>query len=145
MSLADQLEFETFAEWADVAHIADRPIAELISEIQTLYQMDSRPWVVGFSGGKDSTVVLQLIYQSIENLSPDERTKPVFVISSDTLVETPMVADLISGTRRKEERSTHHRRHCLPENQSVVLGQSLRERISSSNNQVSLVYGTNED
>ena len=109
MSLADQLEFETFAEWADVAHIADRPIAELISEIQTLYQMDSRPWVVGFSGGKDSTVILQLIYQSIENLSPDERTKPVFVISSDTLVETPMVADLISGTLDEINRAAKKR------------------------------------
>ena len=97
MSVSDQLAFETFAEWADVAHLAGRPIADLIGEIQTLYRMDSRPWVVGFSGGKDSTAVLQLIYQSIENLPAEERQKPVFVISSDTLVETPMVTNLVSG------------------------------------------------
>ena len=55
-------------------------------------------WVIGFSGGKDSTAVLQLVYSVLLSLSQDQRHKPVFVVSSDTRVETPVVVDLLSQT-----------------------------------------------
>ena len=59
--------------------------------------------VLGISGGKDSTVVTQLVFHAIASLPKDKRTKPVFVISSDTLVETPMVTSLIGGTLERLE------------------------------------------
>jgi 3'-phosphoadenosine 5'-phosphosulfate sulfotransferase (PAPS reductase)/FAD synthetase len=37
-----------------------RTVELLLEEIQALYQADAIPWVVGFSGGKDSTAVLHL-------------------------------------------------------------------------------------
>lgn len=64
---------------------------DLLLSLKTQYLSDSRPWVVGFSGGKDSTCTLQLIYQMLNHLSVDERTKPVYVLCSDTLIETPVV------------------------------------------------------
>lgn len=65
----------------------------------SLYEKDSRPWVVAFSGGKDSTVVLQLVYEMlIELKKSDKASKQVFVVSSDTRVEAPNVADYVSNT-----------------------------------------------
>lgn len=64
-------------------------------DVRDIYQSDSRPWVVGYSGGKDSTTALQLIWTAISALPVEKRTKPVYVISSDTLVETPVVSRYI--------------------------------------------------
>ena len=77
---------------------AGRPLSDLLREVKTLYQEDSRPWVIGFSGGKDSTAVLQLVYAVLLALPPEQRTKPVFVVSSDTRVETPVVVELLTQT-----------------------------------------------
>ena len=77
------------------AIIAGRPLVDLIREIQHIYRSDERPWVVGFSGGKDSTVILSLTYAALLSLPPEEIKKPVYVVSSDTLVETPVVVDMI--------------------------------------------------
>ena len=60
--------------------------------IQELYCSDAIPWVVGYSGGKDSTATLQLIWHAIADLSTQDRRKPIHVISTDTLVENPIVA-----------------------------------------------------
>jgi DNA sulfur modification protein DndC len=65
------------------------------SEIRQVYLSDSRPWVIGYSGGKDSTTALQLIWYALAPLKADQLKKPVFVISSDTLVETPKIVDYI--------------------------------------------------
>src|SRR4051812_12547307 len=67
-------------------------VRELTDEIQELYLADEVPWVIGYSGGKDSTAVLQLIWLALQGLEADQRTKPVYVISTDTLVENPVVA-----------------------------------------------------
>lgn len=67
-------------------------IEGLVAEAQRLYLEDDVPWVVGYSGGKDSTAVLQLIWLALERLDPEKRRKQVQVISTDTLVENPIVA-----------------------------------------------------
>jgi DNA sulfur modification protein DndC len=67
-------------------------VAELLDDIRKLYCEDEVPWVVGYSGGKDSTAVLQLVWMAIAELDPRARRKPVHVISTDTLVENPIVA-----------------------------------------------------
>lgn len=65
---------------------------EIIAEIQALYLSDGVPWIVGYSGGKDSTASLQLIWNALSQLPLDKREKPVHVISTDTLVENPVIA-----------------------------------------------------
>ncbi|OBC03470.1 sulfurtransferase DndC [Mycobacterium sp. 852013-50091_SCH5140682] len=64
----------------------------LVSQTQQLYLADGVPWVVGYSGGKDSTAVLQIVWLALAGLDPGQRTKQVHVISTDTLVENPVVA-----------------------------------------------------
>jgi DNA sulfur modification protein DndC len=60
--------------------------------IRQLYLSDDIPWVIGYSGGKDSTAVLQLVWIALAELPSDKRKKTVHVISTDTLVESPVVA-----------------------------------------------------
>ncbi|ALB42520.1 MAG: DNA phosphorothioation system sulfurtransferase DndC [Nostocales cyanobacterium LacPavin_0920_SED1_MAG_38_18] len=67
-------------------------IQALTTEIQELYCLDQIPWVVGYSGGKDSTATLQLVWNAIAELPPEKRTKKIYVITTDTLVENPIIA-----------------------------------------------------
>jgi len=67
-------------------------VAQLQDEIRALYTADSVPWIVGYSGGKDSTATLQLIWSAIATLPVGSRRKTVHVISTDTLVENPIVS-----------------------------------------------------
>lgn len=76
-------------------------LREIHDEIKQVYLSDNRPWIIGFSGGKDSTTALQLIWYALAELKPSERTKPVYVITSDTLVETPIIVNHVSGTLDK--------------------------------------------
>lgn len=62
-----------------------------IGEMRRVYLSDTRPWIIGYSGGKDSTVVVDLAYKMLTNLAPRERNKPVYIVSSDTLVENPLI------------------------------------------------------
>lgn len=66
-------------------------IRALLDDMTELYRCGSSPWVVGYSGGKDSTAALQLVWTMLSGLSPDQRTRPVHVISTDTRVENPIV------------------------------------------------------
>ena len=71
-------------------------VATLTAEIASQYLADEIPWVVGYSGGKDSTAVLQLVWTAIGSVPKNRRRKPVYVISTDTLVENPIVALWVS-------------------------------------------------
>ncbi|HYE36011.1 DNA phosphorothioation system sulfurtransferase DndC [Methylocaldum sp.] len=62
--------------------------------LKELYQADQRPWVVAYSGGKDSTLLLQLICEFL--LSLPLREKQIFVLSTDTRVEAPKVARYVA-------------------------------------------------
>ncbi len=69
----------------------ENTLEELIEEIQYVYQSDKRPWVIGYSGGKDSTTVIELVYKMLLNLPSEKRTKNVYIVSSDTLIENPLI------------------------------------------------------
>jgi len=56
---------------------------------------DNRPWIVAFSGGKDSTLVGHLVFDALARVRPSRRTRPVHLLSSDTLVETPAIAEFV--------------------------------------------------
>lgn len=71
-------------------------LVSIMEEIADLYASDDIPWVIGYSGGKDSTAVLQLVWLALAKMPPAQRKKPVHVISTDTLVENPIVALWVS-------------------------------------------------
>lgn len=73
-------------------------VTAALDVIRETYAQDARPWVIGFSGGKDSTCTLQLIWQALKALPIDQRRKPIHVISSNTLVETPAIVSYIRDT-----------------------------------------------
>jgi DNA sulfur modification protein DndC len=70
-------------------------------QIRKVYLSDRRPWVIGYSGGKDSTTALQLIWYALSDLPPKDLSKPIYVISSDTLVETPKIVDYIDSSLQR--------------------------------------------
>lgn len=75
-------------------------IAQLQEEVRALYTADQVPWIVGYSGGKDSTATLQLIWSALADLPPGSRRKTVHVISTDTLVENPIVSAWVGNSIR---------------------------------------------
>jgi DNA sulfur modification protein DndC len=82
-------------------HGLKKSLARLTEEVIDLYLSDEIPWVLGYSGGKDSTAALQLVWLALSQLPADKRTKPVHVISTDTLVENPIVALWVSKSLEK--------------------------------------------
>lgn len=70
-------------------------------EIRRVYLNDRRPWVIGYSGGKDSTTALQMIWYALSKLQAEQLSKPVYIIASDTLVETPKIVDYIDSSLKR--------------------------------------------
>ena len=64
---------------------------DIINEIMIVYKHDNRPWLIGYSGGKDSTLLVSVVYEAVRRLKPEERTKKIYVVTSDTMVENPVV------------------------------------------------------
>ena len=65
--------------------------SKIKDEMKLVYLHDQSPWMIGFSGGKDSTLLCQLVFEMIESLPEEQRSKPVYVVTSDTMVENPIV------------------------------------------------------
>ncbi|HLT00344.1 MAG TPA: hypothetical protein VK005_02530, partial [Acholeplasma sp.] len=62
-------------------------------QIRTLYlDEDKYPWIVGYSGGKDSSLVTQLVFETLIELKKEgfKLDRDIYVVSSDTLVENPI-------------------------------------------------------
>ena len=75
-----------------MSEITKDTINGLIETVQNLYLADDIPWMIGYSGGKDSTAALQLVWMSIEGLPQNLRKKPIHIMNTDTLVESPVVS-----------------------------------------------------
>ena len=73
-------------------------IESLQDEIRELYLADEIPWIIGYSGGKDSTATLQLVWKAILAIPEDKRKKLIHVISTDTMVENPIVAAWVANS-----------------------------------------------
>ena len=76
-------------------------INSLKKEIVNLYAADEIPWVVGYSGGKDSTATLQLIWSALLELDTAQLKKPIYVITTDTLVENPVVSAWVNNSLKQ--------------------------------------------
>ncbi len=73
-------------------------IRDLEHEIIDQYINDdsSRPWILGFSGGKDSTMLLQLVWNAVKSIPDGARTRKIYVICNNTLVENPKIIEYTS-------------------------------------------------
>ena len=91
--------------------IKSKRISYIIDEItdQYMYSKDlHRPWIIGFSGGKDSTVLLTLVWIALrrirENIEvPFQLKRPVYVVCNDTLVENPIISNYVESVLAKIE------------------------------------------
>ena len=55
------------------SYFNENTLEELIEEIKYVYKSDERPWVIGYSGGKDSTTVVELVYKMLLSLPNEQR------------------------------------------------------------------------
>ncbi len=85
-------------------------IQNLIDEIidQYVYADETnRPWIIGFSGGKDSTVMLQLVWKAISQIK--ELTgivkRDIYVVCNDTMVENPVITEYVYRVLDKIEQA----------------------------------------
>ncbi len=77
-------------------------IRSVIDRLKKEFLADTRPWVVTFSGGKDSTTVLQLVTEMLLELSEEKKDlKKVYIVSSDTGVEMPIIEDYTGNKLNK--------------------------------------------
>ncbi|NJN26653.1 MAG: DNA phosphorothioation system sulfurtransferase DndC [Cyclobacteriaceae bacterium] len=69
---------------------------------QYLYDENStRPWIIGFSGGKDSTMLLQVVWNALKKIEPFLLQRRIHVVCNDTLVENPRIVKFINKTLAK--------------------------------------------
>ncbi len=66
---------------------------DIIQEMSVVYQHDRRPWMIGYSGGKDSTLLCCLVMEMLQRLPKSKINKTVYIVSSDTMVENPIVGN----------------------------------------------------
>lgn len=86
MRASESIESATTQAQEKVRSIRDR--------ITEQYQDgDDRPWVVAYSGGKDSTLLAHLVFEAVADTRPSKRQRRVYIVCSDTRVETPEIAD----------------------------------------------------
>ncbi|MGE0680883.1 MAG: DNA phosphorothioation system sulfurtransferase DndC [Candidatus Binatia bacterium] len=69
--------------------------------LHQLYTEDDRPWLVGFSGGKDSTMLASLVFETVLSLPPDKRLKPISILCTDTRVEIPAIVEMMESALDK--------------------------------------------
>jgi len=88
-------------------------IENIINELVDQYtyaDISNRPWIIGFSGGKDSTVLLTLVWLALVKIkksfpNPHQLKRPVYVVCNDTMVENPIIADYVDDVLAKIESS----------------------------------------
>ena len=82
-------------------------IKHIISELKDQYLIEDslRPWIIGFSGGKDSTALLQLVWYALMDIPSKDRNRPVYVVCNDTLVENPVIQEYVDQVLLKIEKA----------------------------------------
>jgi DNA sulfur modification protein DndC len=74
---------------------------------QYLYDESDRPWIIGFSGGKDSTMLLQLVWNSLKKIEPALLTRKIYIVCNNTLVENPKIVKFIHRTLDKLKKAAN--------------------------------------
>ncbi|SFW76636.1 DNA sulfur modification protein DndC [Sinomicrobium oceani] len=89
--------------------IRNKRIEGIISEIIDQYayaDQTDRPWIIGFSGGKDSTVLLTLVWIALQRIRkempfPFQLKRKIYVVCNDTMVENPVIATYVEEVLAK--------------------------------------------
>ena len=76
-------------------------ILHIIAELKDQYLEEdryNRPWIIGFSGGKDSTEMLTLTWMAMQKASEEghKLTRQVYVVNNDTMVENPVIEEYVT-------------------------------------------------
>lgn len=88
-------------------------ILSIIEELIDQYQEDdryNRPWIIGFSGGKDSTVLLTLVWLALQKIRNEKQValkRPVYVVCNDTMVENPVIEEYVSNVLRTIQKAAN--------------------------------------
>ena len=82
-------------------------ICEIIDQYAYADQSD-RPWIIGFSGGKDSTAMLSLVWIALLRIrkefpQPYQLKRPIHVVCNDTMVENPIISTYVEEVLSKIE------------------------------------------
>ncbi len=108
--------FRFCSEWtAEISFVLDRSLLScpptlgtnygtIKDELQQLYLDDPRPWLIGFSGGKDSSMVASLVFDVVLSLAPEQRIKPIAILCTDTRVEIPAIVEMVETTLAKMQK-----------------------------------------
>lgn len=94
-----------------IEKIKSKKILGIINELIDQYtyaDTSERPWIIGFSGGKDSTVLLTLVWIALQRIKdelpqPFQLRRPVHVVCNDTLVENPIISGYVEDVLKKIE------------------------------------------
>lgn len=83
-------------------------IQNIIDEIIDQYMFadnSKRPWIIGFSGGKDSTVMLQLVWKALEKAKHFHGfvARDIYVVCNDTMIENPIILEYVNRVLDKIE------------------------------------------
>lgn len=92
----------------NMIEIKSKRIRAVVDELKDQYMeadRNCRPWIIGFSGGKDSTTLLMLTWISMLSLREEgkELRRRVYVVCNDTMVENPVIDEYVSTVLIKIE------------------------------------------
>lgn len=79
----------------------NKKIENIIEELMDQYQETdryNRSWIIGFSGGKDSTALLTLVWIALTRLKESgiPLHRRVYVVCNDTMVENPVIEEYVT-------------------------------------------------
>ena len=79
---------------------------------------NGRPWIIGFSGGKDSTVLLTLTWLALLKIKNEKDKsilkREIYVVCNDTLVENPIITNYVNKILDKIKNARDIEKHSLP-------------------------------
>lgn len=85
-----------------------RTYAGIVESLRELYLSDARPWLLGFSGGKDSTLLASLVFDAVLPVPAEARQNEIAVVGNDTRSRAAYLA-LEGSLRSSTQRFTVHR------------------------------------
>jgi len=89
--------------------LKNKKIEGIISELIDQYDYadtTDRPWIIGFSGAKDSTALLTLVWLALQRIKknspyPFQLKRPIYVVCNDTMVENPIISSYVEDVLLK--------------------------------------------
>lgn len=87
----------------DIVENKGKKFRDAIEKVKRVYLQDDIPWIIGYSGGKDSTATCTVVLTALSELEKEQLKKHIYIISSDTMVETPLIINEIDSTLYKME------------------------------------------